>query len=369
MGVFRINDGVVVDYTNDGWAEFVKWLDGTYAKLVYVWVDEGPAYSIAAIDGRVYRTFSINKTDAADFEARYKINKPLEAQTSDNVLRVSVERPEGSRYTAITPNWCDNRTWYYKAAKQLGQTLTDQGDHIHYRSPSYPKAWVDNYHGRYSNEDFLTTEAGDVPRLKVYVDGVPKTEQDPHDGSGGDYTVDYTNGEVVFLSALTGTEVVTADVYEVNGSEWILKPEAGKKLKIVSAEVQFSRDISIKDSVKFQPYGLVDVFAPQYLDTADPPGPYPSGTLIPLGNPVVYKTMADYINEANGAKPPIPATTEGSPTWRDLTVDVVTYPWDYQAVTELSGAAGMEVRVSLEHDVELGGMIATATFYCLSYSE
>jgi hypothetical protein len=266
--------------------------------------------------------------------------------TEDKVLRTSIEKAEGARKTAVTPNWCDKTTWYYKATKQTGQTLTDQGAHTNYDSPT-SKSWVDNYHGRYSSEDFLKTEGDDVPRMKVYVDSVEKTEQDPHTGSGGDYTVDYLNGRVTFLSALSAEAVVTADLWEIGGSCWILKPDAGKKLKITSAEVQFSADISIKDSVTFQLYV--------------------GGS--PYGDPVVYKTMVDYINEANGSKPPIPATTESSPTWRDLTVDVITYPWDYQAVTELKSSLAMEIRVELEHDVELGGTIATATFYCLSYPE
>jgi len=72
MALFKINDGVVIDFTNDGWAEFKKWLDGTYARLRYTWVDEGLAYAIVAFDDRIYRTFSINKADATEFEATYK---------------------------------------------------------------------------------------------------------------------------------------------------------------------------------------------------------------------------------------------------------------------------------------------------------
>ena len=65
-------EGLTIDYSEDGWAEYVKWLDGTYMSLLYAWVDEGLAYNIVATDGPFYRTFSINKADAADFEANYK---------------------------------------------------------------------------------------------------------------------------------------------------------------------------------------------------------------------------------------------------------------------------------------------------------
>ena len=73
MAKLRIAGGMIVDYSDDGWLEYVKWLDGTYAKLQFVWIDEGLAYSITAVDGEVYRTLSINKTDATDFETNYKV--------------------------------------------------------------------------------------------------------------------------------------------------------------------------------------------------------------------------------------------------------------------------------------------------------
>jgi len=86
MALFKINDGVVIDFTNDGWAEFKKWLDGTYARLRYTWVDEGLAYNIIALDGQVYRTCSINKTDATEFEAAYKTFRTT-AQNIDATYR------------------------------------------------------------------------------------------------------------------------------------------------------------------------------------------------------------------------------------------------------------------------------------------
>ena len=283
--------------------------------------------------------------------------------TDDGVQRVSVEHTEGSRVSAITPNWCDPCSWYFQATKKTGKALTEINGTT-FQDPD-GKWWIDNYHGRYSAEDILKTEAGDIPRLKVYVDDIQLTEQDPHAGSGGDYTVEYDavgGATVTFLADQTG-KTVTVDCWECAGSCWILKPNPGKKLKIVSVEAQFSDDVSLRDTIKFQPYGLVDVFAPQLMDGV------PSGTLIPLGNPTVYKTMLDFINEANGAMPIIRKSAHPSPSWRDLTVDIATYPWDYQAVTQLLSSAGMEVRIFMEHGTPFAGLVATATFYCLSYDE
>ncbi|MDX1554917.1 MAG: hypothetical protein R3212_02720 [Xanthomonadales bacterium] len=284
--------------------------------------------------------------------------------TADGVQRVSVEKAEGSRVSAITPNWCDRCSWYYSADKKVGKALTELTP-LTFQDPD-GKAWIDNYHGRYSVEDFLTTKDGDVPRLKVYVDSVEMTEQDPHTGTGGDYTVQYdaVGGAIITFAESQAGKAVTVDCWESNGSMWVLKPSAGKKLKIVSVEAQFAEDVSITDSIHFAAYGLVEVFAPHLT-----PSPYPAGTLIPLGDPVIYKTMLDFINEANGAMPVIPKTIAGVPTWRDLSKNIATYPWQYQAVTELLSSAGMEIRIWLEHETPFDGLVATATFYCLSYDE
>jgi len=89
MASILINDGVVIDYSEDGWDEYKKWLDGTYAYLSYSWADEGAAYALVAIDGKVYRTFSINKADATEFEASYRVSEATEALNPDRSQIVS----------------------------------------------------------------------------------------------------------------------------------------------------------------------------------------------------------------------------------------------------------------------------------------
>jgi hypothetical protein len=277
-------------------------------------------------------------------------------KTSDGLPRVSIEPTEGTKLTLISPNWCDKTTWYMSSVRELGTTLTGNAQRTEYTGTGI---WVDNYHGRYSDEDTLKTDEGFVPRLKVYVDGVQKVEVDPHTNAG-DYLVDYMGAKVTFSSPLSEGAVVTADVYKVQNSVWRVLPSAGKHLKIVLVEAQFSLDVHVTDSILFQPYGYVDVFAPQLM-----PG-VPSGTKIPLGPPKKYKTMMDYVNEATGALPLIKSPSGGTNTWRDITCDMQVFPWNYIAVTELSSAAGMEVRISLEHNVPFGGTAATASLYCLS---
>jgi hypothetical protein len=108
----------------------------------------------------------------------------------------------------------------------------------------------------------------------------------------------------------------------------------------------------------------VDYFAPQYLQANG--GPYPPGTKIPLGA-TVYKTMLDFQAESNGALPKIPAI--GGSSWRGIQNEIIVFPWDYAALLPISFAAGMEIRLSLEHDAVFGGEFGTATLYCLSEDE
>ena len=59
----------------------------------------------------------------------------------------------------------------------------------------------------------------------------------------------------------------------------------------------------------------------------------------------------------------------GGPGWRGCQVPITVFPWNYQAAMSLSSAAGMEIRINLEHDKPFGGSYATATLYCLSEDE
>lgn len=282
-------------------------------------------------------------------------------KTSDGKPIYSTWPTEGTRKTFITGNWCDKTTWYQKAIRVVDEIANCSNPGVYTSYSVSHLNLIDCYHGKITQEDFLKDGAGNSFRVIVKVNDLQKTEQDPHTGSGGDYSIDYLNGAVTFLSPLQSGDVVKVTYHYQNGSEYVLKPEAGKSLKIKSAEVQFTKDVVITDTVKFQPYGLVDAFAPQLM-----PG-VPSGTLIPLGNPVVYKTLMDYINEANGAYPEIEPM--GGGTWRNMAIGTVTFPWNYQAVTEIRSSLGMEIRIKLEHETSFSGTAATATFYCLSEAE
>jgi hypothetical protein len=271
-------------------------------------------------------------------------------------------RPVAPKLTFITPNWCDKTTWY-SGSEEVTETATDTGDHTIY-SVSHPNM-IDVYHGKITFEEQLKDDDGSNYRVQVKVNGVIKVEQDPHPASGGDFIIDYAAGRVTFLTALQPTDVVEVRYHYAQRATYVIMPSPGKRLYIGSVEVQFSDDIVLNDTFVFQAYGLVDVFAPQLMA---PPYSLPSGTKIPLGDPLVYKTMNDLLNDSNGAYPAYPAS--GGSNWRALKKSAYIFVWDYTVGTTcLEAAYGMEIHIDLQHNTPCGGTFGVATLYCTSEDE
>jgi hypothetical protein len=116
------------------------------------------------------------------------------------------------------------------------------------------------------------------------------------------------------------------------------------------SEVQFSKNISINGTIHFQPWAY---------NPADPPNK------IAADYPTTYKTMDNFIEEANGSYPIIPAMG-GT---RGFSQDRLTFPFKYQTLKELHSCMGVEIRVWIDGDQPFGGEYATATFYCTSFSD
>jgi hypothetical protein len=269
-------------------------------------------------------------------------------------MRAIVEKPATTSVTLFSHDWTDKTTWRTNATRVVDEVATDSGDHTTYTLAN--STVIDTYHGKVTGEDYLKDPDGNSFRVTVKVNDVAKTEQDPHYGTGGDYTINYDTGAITFLAALDPSDVVKVTYHYPGSSVYIVGPTAGKKLVVDFVEVQFSEDIDITDAVVFQPYGYVDVFAPQLM-----PG-IPSGTKIPLGDPVVYKSMTDYQNDAVRAYPKYPAM--GGSSWRGSPQGIFVLDWDYLRAKPLFSSAGMELRIFLQHDAPFGGFYATATFYC-----
>jgi len=355
--MIRVNDGIVIDFTD--WSEFKKWLNGTFSSLRFVYSDDGESYEIIAIDDRVYRRLSINKSDASEFETIYKpkANTSLQPRTSDGRVRTATSKPDSSSVTIYSHDWTDRTTWYSESARIVDEIATDSGDHLVYTLAH--GSVIDTYHGLFTGEDYLKDASGNSYRAVVKVDDAVKVEQDPHYATGGDYTINYATGAITFLSAQNPAHEVKVTYNHAVTSGFIVKPAIGKKLIIDVAEVQFSDDVVPTDTVIFQPQGYAGVFAPQLG--------LPPTTLLPLGDPVKYKSMSDYQNDALRAYPmyqPI-----GGSGWRGMPKGVAIYDWDYLREKTLYSSYGMQIHISLEHDEPFGGYYGTATFYCGTENE
>jgi hypothetical protein len=434
--------------TYDTWKNVADGLPLYYAQ-------QAVGYLVFACGDEYFVSATAEGDDAVSFEEVYKSSATSAAGRDDafllGLLRSGVKliaprgpdgKPivssfptEAEKRNEISPNWCDRTTWYYSSIYVEAEQATSDDAQVRTHYSVAHTNIIDSYHGKLTNEDYINDSYGRSYRVHVSVDSVGKTEQDPHYGTGGDYTVDYAAGKIIFLSPQSvGVDVRVTYHYE-NGSTWTIVPSAGEISKIDTVECQFSDDVIPTDSLTYTPYGIIDFVAPQYMyrratgaatfandstsvtgagtkfteeislgqyirlesdgpesnmvvqsiesDTAltlaagyagssstylmaysdSPTGVYPSGTKIPVADPDVYKGMKDYVNDANGSYPPLPAI--GGSGWRGLNKTSYTLPWKFQAMTSLDSRMGIELRVKLEHDTPFGGSFCTATFYCI----
>lgn len=346
--------------------------------------EEDILYTVFAVDSPIVYVTGIQKGEVpygsgitqeendaikVEFESRYKssANSALNARSSLKRPVVEAAPRDGSKLQIISQNFCDKSTWWTKSIRRTGQVLTStnpsDGNNI-FALPS-PTVLVDVSHGRIFGEDKIAATYKPV----VYVDGAVRSEIDPDTGIG-DYTIDYSTGTVTFAADPGGT--VTMDYSEVTTSEWYITPEAGKRIRMIAAELQFSTDCRMKDTFIFQvraTVGKCPLLNPYWNENPDgPPGPYPTGTILPLGQPVKYKTVFDLIVESSGAFPIIPKTPTSTPGWRDLKEDIIVFKWPYdtQATIDVRSSWGMDVEIKLENNRPCEGSVAVATFYGIS---
>lgn len=344
-------------YSWTAWKSVRSTKDGNYQYdddgVVYqIWFYDGPEVHMCTIwKGVVPDTVALaysqeqNDLDKTDFEDNYKptANRRLDHRTVDGKLCIANHPAESPRFTKFSFNWCDKTTWYMDATRVVAEEATDSGDHTTYTLAH--EYVIDTYHGKISDEDYLIDADDNSYRVVVKVNDVAKTERDPHYGTGGDYEIDYDAGEVTFFSALDASDVVTVTYHYAGSSKFYLRPLAGRVLSLCRVEVQFTKDVVVNDTTVFAVYGTV------------------GGQRTLLVQPTVYKTMFDWINDCDGNYPCLQAVS-GS-TWRGMTSDVITLPWNYLATIKLYSSIAMEIEVSLQHDEVFGGKSAAATFYCM----
>lgn len=267
----------------------------------------------------------------------------LQALDEEGRIRASLEPRKGNGIVFVSHNWCDPTTWYTQSDRIEGETLTDSGDGLTFES-QHPN-WIDLTHGKIYRENLIAVSY--VPIIRV--DGTIKTERAPWTEVGGDFSVNYATGQVTFFESQSD-KIVTADYSRENGSLYIIAPTAGKRLWIEYSEVQFSKDIDIKSDTHFQPWAY---------NPADLPNK------VPAASPTTYRTLDNYIEEANGCYPEIPIMGGA----RGIMSPRITFPFKYSTIKELYFSYGVEVRIWVEGDIPFGGEYGTVTFYCTSYDE
>lgn len=359
------------------WSDFSAYVAAK--RLVMQFVDDAGLYRLFAFDTAALAYTCIihkgavpqgddqtqNDTDKAAFEAiKSTLNQPIAKRDVFNAPIQTTSLRAGNKAQFVSQNFCDKHTWYSTSVRHTAQAMTDNGAGTVW-SLATNAVGVDVTHGRLLGERRLRSTYQPV----VKVNGVTKTEKDPHDDAG-DYSIDYATMQVTFASTQAGN-TVTMDFSEVINSKWYLKPTEGKRLRLVSAELQFSTDARMEDTFVFQPRGDVSKFELIMGYWNGNGGPYPAGTMLPLGPPTCYQTVFDLICEANLAYPLVPKLQHDVPTWRDTLSDILIFSWDYgeQAVIDISSGRGLDVNdieICLEHDVEMAGTCAVVTFYCLS---
>jgi hypothetical protein len=281
-------------------------------------------------------------------------------RTSKGVPMVMPEWREGSATDFISFNWCDKTTWHEASVRATDEGLTDSGDGLTWNSAN--TNWIDITHGKIPQEHRLTAY-----NTVIKVDSVEMTESSPGT-TDGDYQINYATGDVTF-NVSQATKTVEATYSYAQTSAFYVTPEANKTLRLTAVEVQFSDDIDLTDSVRFDIEGYAVAFVPGA--TTDDVSPnytttFPTGFRIPLGSPRIYKTMMDFIAEAQRAYPLIPAM--GGSSWRGLTRPIYVMRWPYQedATRDLVADKGMRIKISLVNDTAFGGTVAVATLYAVS---
>lgn len=272
---------------------------------------------------------------------------PIAIQADSNIPIVGAVQnrpPEGRRCDIYTSDFCKKETWWQDSQRVTGETLTDSGDHKTY-NPATARYWVDVMHGKVFRERDLREDYAPV----IKVDGVIKTENPPG-YTTGHYSIDYATGDVTFNSALSGTEVVTADYSYVRTSLFKAVAPDGYVWTSNTVKVMYSKNIGMRDSVFFQLWGNL------------------GAGMQPLSSPEIYQTLDDLKKDASRIEWEDSIETGGGgdhDSWRMPTVPRVFLYYDYsdRAANALQGAYSMAIYCWLENDIPFVGEMGAASFF------
>jgi hypothetical protein len=275
--------------------------------------------------------------------------------TSNDYLKVEVEPREGTGKNFYSPNMCDRTTWYENSTHVSEYALTDSGDQITWNTNgNHDGPWIDLVHGKIFHENDLTAaEPNYLCVVEVSTDGgtnwTIKTEN-TFDETDGDYSVNYTAGTITFNSALGGSDQVRASFSKApTAMTFTIKPDAGKRIRLIHVESQISTDVGFTADVDYQ------VWAYNPFDL-------PNKVQVKTNK---YKTVMDFLYESNGVYPTFPKLDEfGS---RGISCDIVIVPFNYTAARDIVDSQGVKIRMVMNK--EFNGTYCNSTFYCLIEDE
>lgn len=332
---------------------------------------------------------------------------PQDLPFSDTLghLKTEVHKPEDFSAIIVTHDMTDPCTWFGDCVTVTGVDLTDVSGGVLWKAPQCQI--IDLFHGRLTNEDDISAghkvsvkvdgqqvyEESDCQASGIYegvtfesvrtgelganivlsFDGVKTIKEVVHDWNfspvthyipvkhyasdedevlvsgtlqlnpAGHYKVDYETGTFQFYDSVSGG--VKADYCYANGSTFYMIPKPGEIIEIGKSEVQFTSDIVLYSTIRFDVY----VYHP---DQVNFPG------LKVLAARESYKTLKDLISTGNQGQGEIPALPQNP-------IPTAVFPFDYTGLKIFKSSIGMELRVSTDYGLKADGTFATGTFYVI----
>lgn len=277
-------------------------------------------------------------------------------QTEEHVIKTEQLPRAGSAINYYSPNFCDRTTWYDGSTAVTEFELTDSGDLTTWNTNStHNGPWIDLYHGKLFGENSVVAAHPEYGmKVEVQSGGTgPWTEQTQNtfDETDGDYSVDYSAGTITFNSALTSGDKVRATFAKAPTTmNWVMAPGAGKRLKLMYAEVQFTNDIELEADVVYEAWAYNPFDLPNKVKVEE----------------IVYKSISDFLYESTGVYPKIAGFGGIGPRGVG-NKDFVILPYNYSTFRDIKSSQGVELRITTNK--EHTGTMATATLYCLEENE
>ena len=292
-------------------------------------------------------------------------NEPKVGITSDTTI--ILVKPPQNKFGRIYLFSCDftkKETFYVNSSGTLDSFQADgiqQTFDLTYGSGN-GSAIIDLSHGKISEEELVTTSSGTSYIPIVKINGAVQNEREAFETTGGHYTIDYIAGKLNFIAIPPSGNTVTIE-YHVSGPTHgpciLAGPPAGKKWILNAAEMQFSKDIDMTDSLLQNVIVDVPIFdgSGNYLFTA-----YDQKA----AQDAVYKTIGSFLDYTYGSYPVVPAL--GGST-RGTTQDTIILRWEYLSSMELPSSLNARMKVWTKHNRAFKGERATVTVYGIETDE